>query len=246
MSEIIKTEAVTLSKINYGDTSLILKLFTKDYGKMSVILKGARSPKSKLGASADTLNYVDVVFYFKENREMQLVSQIEILNHFTALREDYEKMKYASAVTEAVERFTADHEVYPLIFKGFVRILKLINEEKTPPELLFIKFLFFLIKEIGFEFHLTNCSVCGKNIGVTESAAFTVSQGLVCESCAKNLSSVYQLNAELLKIFNGISNRSEQIECSLSALRKMIQLLERYLIFQTPEFGGFKTFKLFG
>jgi len=246
MSEIINTEAVTLSKINYGDTSVILKLFTKDYGKMSVILKGARSPKSKLGAAADTLNYVDVVFYFKENREMQLVSQIEILNHFTALREDYEKMKYASAVTEAVERFTADHEVYPLIFKGFVRMLNLINEGKTLPELLFIKFLIFLIKEIGYEFHLTNCSVCGKNIKVNEPAAFTVSQGLVCGECSKNLSSVYQINTELLKIFNGISNRSEKIECSLSALTKMIQLLEKYLIFQLPEFGGFKTFKLFG
>ena len=246
MSEIIKTEAVTLSKINYGDTSLILKLFTKDYGKMSVILKGARSPKSKLGASADTLNYVDVVFYFKENREMQLVSQIEIINHFTALREDYEKMKYAAAATEAVERFTAEHEVYPLIFKGFVRILKLIDEEKIPPELLFIKFLIFLIKEIGYEFHLTNCSVCGKNIDVNEAAAFTVNQGLVCRSCSGSLSSVYQLNAELLKIFNGISNRSEKIECSLPALTKMIQLLEKYLMFQMPEFGGFKTFKLFG
>ena len=49
MSEIIKTEAVVLSKLNYGDSSSIASLFTEDFGKLSVIVKGARSPKSKYG-----------------------------------------------------------------------------------------------------------------------------------------------------------------------------------------------------
>ena len=42
MSEIIKTEAIVLNKINYGDTSMIASFFTKDYGRLSGILKGGR------------------------------------------------------------------------------------------------------------------------------------------------------------------------------------------------------------
>ena len=49
MSEIIKTEAVVLSKMNYGDSSNIASLFTEDLGKISVIIKGARTVKSKYG-----------------------------------------------------------------------------------------------------------------------------------------------------------------------------------------------------
>ena len=45
MSEIIKTEAVVLSKINYGDSSIIASLYSKNSGKMSVIIKGGRNPK---------------------------------------------------------------------------------------------------------------------------------------------------------------------------------------------------------
>ena len=43
MSEIIKTEAMVLTKMDYGDTSKIVSLYTKDFGKLSAIIKGGRS-----------------------------------------------------------------------------------------------------------------------------------------------------------------------------------------------------------
>ena len=55
MSEIIKTEAVILSKMNYGDTSNILSVYTKDYGKLSVIIKGNDEKDAiKAGKSLET------------------------------------------------------------------------------------------------------------------------------------------------------------------------------------------------
>ena len=61
MSEIIKTEAVVLSKMDYRDSSNIALLFTEDLGKVSVIVKGARSDKSKYGRIVDPLNYLSIV-----------------------------------------------------------------------------------------------------------------------------------------------------------------------------------------
>ena len=69
MSEIIKTEAIVLNKINYGDTSMIASLYTKDHGKISAILKGGRSSKSKIGAVVNPANYLEIVIYKKDTRQ---------------------------------------------------------------------------------------------------------------------------------------------------------------------------------
>ena len=118
MSEIIKTEAVVLSKLNYGDSSSIASLFTEDLGKISVIIKGARSPKSKYGKIVDPLNYLSVVLYKKESREIQLLSGADIIEHFPAIKNDLNKLEYAYAVVELVKNLLAEHEVNRKIFKG--------------------------------------------------------------------------------------------------------------------------------
>ena len=82
MSEIIKTEAIVLSKLDYRDTSKIANLFTEDFGKISVIIKGARSPKSKTGKIVDPLNHIRIVYYNKESRDLQLISDAESINYF--------------------------------------------------------------------------------------------------------------------------------------------------------------------
>ncbi len=89
MSEIIKTEAVVLSKLNYGDSSLIVTLFTKEYGKLSAIIKGARNPKSKMGLVIDPLNHLQIILYKKDTRELQIISSAEILTYFPKIKDRF-------------------------------------------------------------------------------------------------------------------------------------------------------------
>ena len=124
MSEIIKTEAVVLSKMNYGDSSNIASLFTEDLGKLSVIIKGARSPKSKYGKIVDPLNYLLVVLYKKESREVQLLSGADIIQHFPEIKNDLDKLSYAYAVAELIKNLVADDELNKKLFKGVIKILE--------------------------------------------------------------------------------------------------------------------------
>ena len=82
MSIIEKTEGIILRKSDYGDSSSIITIYTRDFGKVSAILKGAKSPKSKYGASGDILNRVELVFYKKEGRQVQTISQIDLVKHY--------------------------------------------------------------------------------------------------------------------------------------------------------------------
>lgn len=99
MSEIIKTEAIVLNKIKYGDTSMIATLYTKDFGKLSGIIKGGRSSKSKIGSAVDQLNHLEIILYKKDTREVQLISNASIISHFPGIKNEFKKLQYALACT---------------------------------------------------------------------------------------------------------------------------------------------------
>ena len=86
MSDIVKTEAVVLSKINYGDTSSIVSLYTESDGKISAIVKGGRTQKSKLGKIIDPLNHLQIIIYKKNSRDVQLLTSADLVSHFVNIK----------------------------------------------------------------------------------------------------------------------------------------------------------------
>ena len=160
MSEIIKTEAVVLNKIDYRDTSVIASLDTEDLGRISAILKGGRSPKSKTGRIVDPLNHLQIIIYKKDTRELQLLSDAEIISHFSKLKENLSALKYSYAVIELVQKLTAVDQQNKKTFKGIVRILSLLEKGEEKPEVLFGRFFIFLMKETGYDIQLQKCSIC--------------------------------------------------------------------------------------
>src|SRR5512135_3314151 len=98
MSEILKTEAVVLSKLKYGDTSLIASLYTKDYGKLSGIIKGGRNPKSKMGSVVNPLNHLEMVLYKKDTRDIQLISSVSIIAYYQGINDNFDKLKYGLSI----------------------------------------------------------------------------------------------------------------------------------------------------
>ena len=65
---IVKTEGLVLKQINFSENSLILKIFTREYGLLSFMIKGAKSGKNKSYGILRPMSFLNVVFYFKENK----------------------------------------------------------------------------------------------------------------------------------------------------------------------------------
>ena len=74
-----KTEGVILCSILKGEMSKILTVYTRDFGKLALIAKGAEGPKSKFGGILEHLSHLAIVFYMKESPKMQLLSQGDLL-----------------------------------------------------------------------------------------------------------------------------------------------------------------------
>jgi len=245
MSEIIKTEAVVLSKMNYGDTSSIVSIFTKEYGKFSAIIKGGRNPKSKMGLIIDPLNYVQLIVYMKDNREIQIISSADIISHYPNIKIDLEKLKYSQAVLELLKKLTVDHEINERLFKGVIRILSLFDSSNELPIILFGRFFIFYITELGYELQLSKCSVCGRTNLVGEDLSYNYEMGIFCSDCRKNHLESYYLNSELFNYLICLKDSKKIEKPDIMIAEKVIVFMEKFLSYHIPDFKGIQAIQLF-
>ena len=66
MANIIKTEGFVLKTMLFKESSLIASIFTKKFGKIKVLAKGVRRPKSKLCGALELFNLDEIIFYKRE------------------------------------------------------------------------------------------------------------------------------------------------------------------------------------
>lgn len=244
MSEIVKTRAIVLRRLDFGDTSRIAHFFTEEFGKLSAMVKGAKSPKSKTGLAIDLLNVVELVLYKKETREVQLVSQVDLIKHFPSIRDNFEKYKFASAVIELLSTIIIESESHPKLFEGSVKILSLIDSSIENPKLLFAKYFFFFLKELGYEFQYERCNICGREISRGEQASFNFEAGLICTDCRADRLTNFNFREELFDLIFCLNQKKSLCSFEEEDLDTVLVLLEKFLAYNIGEFKGLKSLKI--
>ncbi len=124
---IANSEAIILQSRKFGDTSKIIGAFTKEFGKISLLAKGARSPKSKFGAALDQISQCSVTFYRKQNRDLYILSKAEITVPRRRLTESYERLTAALALAEAVDTSQDTGEQNVALFDLLIEALNTLN-----------------------------------------------------------------------------------------------------------------------
>ena len=98
------TKAIVVSKIKYGDSSLIVKCFAEAFGMQAFILKGILSNKrSKLKpAYFQLLTLLEIVTNAKENKPLSYIKQASVLNPYHHIRTDFYKQSIAIFLSEII------------------------------------------------------------------------------------------------------------------------------------------------
>ena len=244
MTEIRKSEGIVLKKVNYGDSSVIVTFFTNEKGKITGIKKGARSPRSKTGNILDYLNVVQIVFYEKPSRDVQLISQASLIKHFAEIKNNLEKYKYALAVIELLEHFSVEEEKHERLYRGTIRILDLMNEKNSRPLLLFTKYFIFFLKEIGYDLTFDECAKCGRKIEEAP-VGYNFEIGVLCSECLQSYSLDFIFSKELFDLFNGLKLKEGSINYKDFQLKKLIGFFEKFLMYTHTEFKGIKSLKFY-
>jgi len=200
---IYATEALILSRHLYGDTSLICNLFTKKYGRLSIIAKGARTPKNQNSAVLRPLQFIDLHYYYKPKRNIQLLKEATINAHFFFTHNDYKKIIASYQVLDIMNQICKIENPNAIIFRLVKSIMTKINRCKHKNIILYSMFFKLqLLKYIGYQPMIDYCNTCNKKL---MDAAYDWSVGqLVCVTCNNKKSNIKFTN----KHFNVIQSLS--------------------------------------
>ena len=101
---VTSTSAIVLSKIRYKDNDIIVKLFTKEYGAISFIVKGGQnSKKNKIKyVYFQELTILEIQFNYNFKRDLQYIKDIEIKYNYTSSHTDLVKVSVIMFLSEVL------------------------------------------------------------------------------------------------------------------------------------------------
>ena len=181
---IVQTQAIVLKRFDFRETSQIVTFFTRDYGKVSGILKGIRKDHKKFGSTVDKFSVNDIVYYTHRDSDLHLVSQCDLRSFFFKIRKDMKRTLAASYMVELVDAIMPVEEknidVYHLMIE-YLNLLEDVDDVSKLVHALQIKILLLS----GFRPFLDSCVICQKKM--TAKMQFSMKLGgLLCEDCRAN------------------------------------------------------------
>ncbi len=183
-----KTEGIVLRRYNLRETSLIVHFYTLESGRITTVLKGVRQDPGKFASSVDLFTHNDIVFYKKRNTALHLVSQCDLKENFTPIRQDMIKVGVANMMLELLDAVMPLEDANSDIFNLALSCLSEVALSNNPDKILTI-FKIKLLSLSGFKPHLDSCVSCGDKI--IDQSKFSLSLGgLLCKRClSKDFSS---------------------------------------------------------
>jgi len=149
---IIETEAIILQAKKYSDSSKIITLYSKNFGKITLIAKGAFSIKSSFGGCLEPLSFVNISFYHKSNSNLHLLKTAEIITHHNKINKKYLSLITGLITSEIIITTQKENFQCEQIFIHFVNLLDNINNYKQEFAFFFgIQFLILLTQNMGFD-----------------------------------------------------------------------------------------------
>ncbi len=161
---LVTTDAIVLKSMKYRDTSRIVTMYTREFGKLKVIAKGARGAKSKFSSALDPLSRVVLVLYRKEQRDLHLASQCDLRCSYHRLTQDLDRMAAGLACLELIDQTSHDEERNEPLFSLTESALDTLDAERTNPEAVLEAFKLRLASIMGFAPNFGTCAVCGRSL----------------------------------------------------------------------------------
>lgn len=229
-----KVEGVVLKTRDYGETNKIVTLFTKEFGKIGLMARGARKPKSRMASV--TQPFVIGQYLIQRSTQLGTMQQGEIVESLRKIREDIEKTAYAAYLAELLDKLIEERHPNSFLFQEFVSSLKRIGEGDNP-NIIRIFFELKLYTIAGFAPEVHHCVSCGSN---TQLNYFSIPEGgLLCNQCSGNDTHSYSLLPSLVRILQmgeAVSiDRVGQMNVKPENQKLLIHIMDEYY----DRFGGY-------
>lgn len=175
-----REQGIVLRTYKLGEADRIIHLLTQGRGKVRAVAKGLRRTTSRFGGRLEPFSHVDLQLY--EGRNLDIVSQAELLTPHAAVRADYALSACGSAMVEAADRVAQEDERSNPLFLLLLDGLRALARPASDPASTLDAWLLRLAGVAGYHPYLDACAACGAP--GTHAVFHIAAGGVLCPGCA--------------------------------------------------------------
>lgn len=194
-----KCEGIVIRTTDYSETNKIVTLFTREWGKVGVMARGAKKPSSRLSSVTQLFTYG--YFLVQTGSGLGSLQQGEMISSMKSIGGDIFLTAYASYIVELTDKCTDEKKPNPFHFELLYQTLNYLNEGYDPDILMNI-YEMKMLNVLGLYPVLNQCSVCGSTDG---NFSFSLREGgFLCHRCLDRDPyhfKISQATVKLLRLF---------------------------------------------
>lgn len=222
------TPAVVLNSEDSGELDKMVTLFTRDFGKLKGIAKGAKKSKKRFGANLDLFAYVNAIF-FEGHSPLVRIEETSFIQPFRDIISNLVRFSYASYFVQLIHEMTKERQKEESIFEHLVYFLTLLNNSVPKEDMLRI-FEIRLLAILGLKPRLDACLKCLQLPNSRKRAWFSISKGgMLCSKCSRDLDNVLPISYVTLKVLGFVQSLNLRDLAYLSLSKQVLSESEQIL-----------------
>lgn len=218
-----RTEAIVIKRHNFGEADRLLTLFSREYGKIRAIAKGARKPQSRKTGHVEL--FMRSKFLLARGKDLHIITQAEMIEGYLPLHDDLVRATYAAYAVELLDRLTAEEDPHKDIYLLLAQALGWFAF--TEDMLLAARYYELrLLALTGFQPQLFSCVSCGEPISEQDQFFSADLGGLLCPGCQKADLRSHPISSAAVKVLRYLQTRPWSTVKSLRLKRPLHTELE--------------------
>ena len=228
-----KATAIVLRTIEFMETSLVVTLFTREFGKVRALAKGGRRLKGPFESALDLLALCRIVFLRKSSEALDLVTEAKLLRRFRPAGRNLASLYAAYYVAELLGELTDDYDPHPELFDLADETLGALSAGEAVANRV-LRFELVALRILGHLPSLDTCVDCGAPTPMTGRVAFgQLDGGVLCARCRPGKREVVSASAGVLRAMAGLADPNRQawrrLEIDARGRGELRGLLNHYL-----------------
>ncbi len=243
-----KADAIVLRTVEFSETSLVVTLFSREFGKLRGLAKGGRRLKGPFESALDLLARVRVVFIRKSPDTLNLLTEAKLVRRFRIPGRELSALYAAYYVAELLGELTDDDDPHPELFDLAEETLVALSAGEPVLRRL-LRFELGALRILGHLPSLDRCADCGGDVSATGPTAFALLDGgVVCTECRAGKSQVVSLSGGSVRLMAALADPTNRLwqrvalhPQSRAELRRVLHQYVAHLLGHRPRMHPYLT-----
>lgn len=182
---LFETESLVLKSYNLAEADRIVLFFTREYGIVRGVAKGAKRMKSRFGSTLEPFSTVNLEYFQKEDRELVSIQRVEMVRSCFESASEPAFLHTFSYIADLLASFVPPHDPNETLYRMVKGCIESAGETSEDLAAVRLYFELWLLRLGGYLPDWKTCDGCKRTLEASESADVKADFHLLCSDCRR-------------------------------------------------------------